>query len=117
MIDMRALHVRPPDLLTRVTEYVPEIVSFIEKIVHRGFAYVRDGNVWFNIDAFHGAVNKTERGQNGEALYHWYLKLEPWSRGNKEKADEGEGDCTLEQFPFTLQFVGLSRCLDEQTTC
>lgn len=30
--------VRPPDVLTRVTEYVPEIVEFVERIVANGYA-------------------------------------------------------------------------------
>ena len=31
--DIEALNVLPPDHLTRVTEYVPQIVRFVEKIV------------------------------------------------------------------------------------
>jgi cysteinyl-tRNA synthetase len=91
MEDMHALRVQPPDLLTRVTEFVPEIVRFIKKIVSRGFAYEADGSVYFDTQAFDGAVNSRERGVEDEELKHWYLKLEPWSKGNNERADEGEG--------------------------
>jgi cysteinyl-tRNA synthetase len=31
--------VLPVDILTRVTEYVPEIVAFVEKIIANGFAF------------------------------------------------------------------------------
>lgn len=37
--DMAALNVLPADVITRVSEYVPEIVDYIAKIMERGFAY------------------------------------------------------------------------------
>ena len=43
-----ALNVRPPDVLTRVSEYVPEIVTFVEKIIANGAAYEVDGSVYFD---------------------------------------------------------------------
>ena len=36
---MKALGVRPPDVLTRVTEFMPEIVTYIQKIISNGLAY------------------------------------------------------------------------------
>ncbi|KAI9067364.1 hypothetical protein FKP32DRAFT_1683968 [Trametes sanguinea] len=77
--DMRRLRVRDPDTLTRVTEYVPEIVSFVEGIVKNGFGYVVDGSVYFDTRAFDKADG------------HTYAKLEPWSKGNRELLEEGEG--------------------------
>ena len=32
------LQVRPPDVLTRVTEYMPQIVAFVQKIIDNNFA-------------------------------------------------------------------------------
>ncbi|KAL7281481.1 hypothetical protein ACG7TL_004796 [Trametes sanguinea] len=77
--DMRRLRVRDPDTLTRVTEYVPEIVSFVEGIVNNGYGYVVDGSVYFDTRAFDKADG------------HTYAKLEPWSKGNRELLEEGEG--------------------------
>lgn len=77
--DMRRLRVRDPDTITRVTEYVPEVVTFVEKVIQNGYAYVVDGSVYFDTNAFDG--------KDG----HFYAKLEPWSKGNKEKMEEGEG--------------------------
>lgn len=86
--DMERLRVERPTTLTRVSEFVPEIVAFIERIVANGYAYVDDAspesrNVWFDTAAFDGS-----RGKDG---LHTYAKLAPWSKGNRELLDEGEG--------------------------
>lgn len=89
--DMKRLHVQRPTTLTRVSEYVPEIVTFIEKIIGNGYAYEDSGpgdgkkNVWFDTRSFDGADRK------GGSDKHSYAKLAPWSKGNKELLEEGEG--------------------------
>jgi len=50
--DMEALHCRPPEALTRVTEYVDRIIDFIDRIIQNGFAYVSNGSVYFDTVAF-----------------------------------------------------------------
>src|SRR5205823_3219268 len=51
--DLRILNCLPPDIVTRVTEVVPQIANFVKKIVDKGFAYVTsDGSVYFDIAAF-----------------------------------------------------------------
>jgi cysteinyl-tRNA synthetase len=80
---MRALNVRPPDLLTRVSEYVPEIIEFVLGIVKNGFGYESGGSVYFDTIAF-------DRHPD-----HSYAKLEPWSAGNMKLIEEGEGDLSL----------------------
>ncbi|KAH8118931.1 tRNA synthetases class I (C) catalytic domain-containing protein [Phellopilus nigrolimitatus] len=77
--DMARLRVRAPDTLTRVTEYVPEIVAFVERIVANGFAYESAGSVYFDTGAF-------ERADG-----HTYPKLQPGSKGNTVLLEEGEG--------------------------
>ncbi|KAJ3727175.1 tRNA synthetases class I (C) catalytic domain-containing protein [Lentinula guzmanii] len=67
--DMRRLHVRDPDTLTRVTEYMPEIITFVDKILNNGYAYESEGSVYTK--AFDDAPS------------HDYAKLEPWSKGKR----------------------------------
>ena len=51
--DMTSLGVKDPDVMTRVTEYVPKIIDFVEKIVEKGLAYRgASGSVYLDIDAF-----------------------------------------------------------------
>ena len=78
--DMRDLNVQMPDVLTRVTEFVPEIISYVQKIIQNEFAYVSNGSVYFDTSKF--AQHKD----------HDYGKLEPWSVGLDKLLEEGEGN-------------------------
>lgn len=81
MEDMDRLNVKRPDFLTRVTEYMPEVVEYVERIVKNGFAYESAGSVYFDTKAF-------------VAAGHSYGKLEPWSVGDEKLLAEGEGALT-----------------------
>jgi cysteinyl-tRNA synthetase len=76
--DMDELNVLRPDSITRVTEYVPQIVTFVEKIVAKGFAYETDGSVYFDIASFEKAGNT-------------YARLRPESKNDRALQEEGEG--------------------------
>jgi len=47
--DCEALNIRLPTVITRVSEYIPEIITFVEKIIANGFAYESNGSVYFNV--------------------------------------------------------------------
>lgn len=79
--DMSALNVLAPTITTRVSEYVPQIVRFVEEIENRGLAYENEGSVYFDTTAFE------KRG-------HHYAKLEPGSKANTSLISEGEGSLT-----------------------
>uniref|UniRef100_A0A8C4R1K5 Cysteine--tRNA ligase, cytoplasmic n=2 Tax=Eptatretus burgeri TaxID=7764 RepID=A0A8C4R1K5_EPTBU len=81
--DMKALNVLPPDVLTRVSEYVPEIVEFVKKIIDNGYGYESNGSVYFNTAAFDGSTN------------HTYAKLVPEAVGDQNALQEGEGDLSV----------------------
>jgi cysteinyl-tRNA synthetase len=77
--DMKELNVLLPDEITRVTEYVPMIVEYVQRIVQNKFAYATsDGSVYFDIQAF-------------EAAGYPYARLQPENRGDKALQADGEG--------------------------
>jgi len=47
---MITLGVRMPDVLTRVSEYIPEIIETTENIIKNGFAYDSNGSVYFDTE-------------------------------------------------------------------
>lgn len=79
--DMKALGVRMPDVMTRVTEYISEIITFVQKIQQKGLAYETNGSIYFDTRSF---------TQGGAA----YGKLEPWSVGDGKLLTSGEGSLT-----------------------
>ena len=77
--DMRALNVMYPNYITRVSEYIPEIIAFIEVIIKNGYAYEKNGSVYFDIEAY-------KKGN------HLYAKLVPQDKNqNLEELQEAEG--------------------------
>ncbi|XP_060715063.1 cysteine--tRNA ligase, cytoplasmic isoform X1 [Tachysurus vachellii] len=81
--DMEALNVLPPDVLTRVSEYVPEIVEFVKKIVDNGYGYESNGSVYFDTAKFDASPG------------HSYAKLVPEAVGDQKALQEGEGDLSI----------------------
>jgi len=78
--DMADLNVLPVDCLTRVSEYVPEIVDFIQKMVERGYAYESNGSVYFDVGKF------------DSNCCHHYAKLVPEAVDDLSALAEAEGD-------------------------
>ncbi|XP_055530322.1 cysteine--tRNA ligase, cytoplasmic [Wyeomyia smithii] len=78
--DMNSLNVLSPDVLTRVSEYVPQIVKYIQEIIDNGLAYEANGSVYFDVAGF----DKREK--------HYYAKLVPEAYGDTTSLQEGEGD-------------------------
>lgn len=58
--DVSALGCVPPHYEPRVTENIPAIIDFIERLISKGHAYESEGDVYFKIDTFpaYGALSK-----------------------------------------------------------
>ncbi|GLI68942.1 hypothetical protein VaNZ11_013467 [Volvox africanus] len=77
--DMDALGCRRPDVLTRVSEYMTEIIGYVQRILDNGMAYASNGSVYFDTQSF-------------RVCGHTYGKLNPWAVGSAALAAEGESN-------------------------
>lgn len=51
--DMQELHVKNADIQTKASEYIPQIIKFIENLIKKGYAYpTPSGDVYFSVKAF-----------------------------------------------------------------
>ncbi|XP_012269862.2 cysteine--tRNA ligase, cytoplasmic [Athalia rosae] len=83
--DMDALNVLRPNVLTRVSEYIPEIIDYIKKIIINNLAYESNGSVYFDV----GGFDKRDK--------HHYAKLVPEAYGDASSLEEGEGDLCVSE--------------------
>lgn len=67
-----------------MSEYIPEIICYIEKIIENGYAYVANNSVYFNVSLF------DQREKNH------YAKLVPEAYGDTKSLLEGEGKICVE---------------------
>jgi cysteinyl-tRNA synthetase len=54
---MARLNVELPDVITRVSEFVPEIIKFIEVLITKEYAYISNGSVYFDVKKFQETNN------------------------------------------------------------
>ena len=72
--DAATLRIVPADVYPRATEHIPEMVALIEGLLRKGFAYRREGSIYFSIGKFpgYGKLSKVrlddlEPGRRGDA--------------------------------------------------
>lgn len=52
--DLASLRILPDDAYPRATEFVPQMVEMVGRLVERGHAYVSDGSVYFSVASLPG---------------------------------------------------------------
>lgn len=50
--DFQELNIKPANFFPRPTQYISQIIKFIEKLIEKGFAYEKNGSVYFSVDKF-----------------------------------------------------------------
>jgi len=61
--DMAALGNLPPDIEPRATEYIPQMIAMIERLIASGNAYAAEGHVLFRVASYpkYGALSRRSR--------------------------------------------------------
>ncbi len=74
--DLAVLNIRPADRFPRATEHIPEMVALVKRLLERGYAYRKEGSVYFSIAKFpaYGRLSK--------------ICLEDLKPGRRSDADE-----------------------------
>jgi len=80
--DLQKLNIVKPGIITRATEYIDEMVNFIEDLLKKGFAYrANDGSIYFSISKFkeYGQLSKLE---NREVLVGARVSQDEYDKEN-----------------------------------
>ena len=61
--DMAALGNLPPDIEPRATEYIPQMIALIERLIASGHAYAAEGHALFRVGSYakYGALSRRSR--------------------------------------------------------
>jgi cysteinyl-tRNA synthetase len=92
LVCMDKLGVKRPNIQPRATGHITEIIEAIKVLVEKGFAYVVDGSVYFDVEKFtnYGKLSKIK----GDELEKHRIEPDPKKRNNADfalwkKADKG----------------------------
>ena len=95
--DCRALHIKDYAAYTRATDFVDEQVEMVARLVDKGHAYVKDGEVFYEVSTFPGygalssrAVDEQEVGASGRVDEDFARKRHPadftlWKPSTKDQ--------------------------------
>jgi len=92
--DVGALGVKPATLHPRVTESMKEIISFIEVLIDKGYAYEIKGDVYFNVRKYEGYGKLSDQSlddlHSGARIQVDENKLDPLDFALWKAAEPGE---------------------------
>ena len=52
--DLNKLNVDVPEHVTKATEYIPQMIAFVKRLEEKGFTYIIDDGVYFDVSKFKG---------------------------------------------------------------
>ncbi|MBF5059174.1 cysteine--tRNA ligase [Candidatus Neptunochlamydia vexilliferae] len=79
--DLKTLYVEPVEIYSPATDYIPQMITMIEALIEKGFAYQgKDGGVYYRLSAFpsYGRLS--------------HLKLDELQEGASERVSDDEYD-------------------------
>lgn len=50
--DFEALNIKPANFNPRPTQYIAQIIKFVESLIEKGYAYEKNGSVYFSVEKF-----------------------------------------------------------------
>ena len=67
--DLKMLNVDIPEHITKATDYVPKMIEFIKKLEQKGYTYIIDDGVYFDVSKFanYGKLSNKDMGEVGIA--------------------------------------------------
>ncbi len=68
--DMDSLHMKKPTHVSKASNHVEDMVSMIEKLIEKGYAYRSNGNVYFSVKSFEGYGNLSKNSIDDLDLGH-----------------------------------------------
>ena len=92
--DIEPLNISDDIIRPKVTENIPEIIEIIKKLINEGFAYEKDGNVFFEVKKFeeygHLSNQKTDELEIGARVNVMEEKNNPLDFALWKRKKEGE---------------------------
>jgi cysteinyl-tRNA synthetase len=92
--DLNALGVEKADFEPRATENIPDMISYIQKLIDKDFAYASGGDVYFNVRKFSGygklSGQKIEEMEAGARISPTELKKDHLDFALWKASKEGE---------------------------
>ena len=81
--DVAALGCEPPDVEPRATDYIPQMIAIIERLIAKGNAYAADGHVLFNVPSMpdYGALS---RRPLDDMIAGARVEVAPYKRGDMD---------------------------------
>ncbi len=93
--DIKILNISKADFYPRATEHIPDMVKMIKALLEKGYAYEREGSIYYNISKFddYGKlskidINKLKPGQRVESDEYEKERVQDFALWKKKKEDE-----------------------------